>query len=126
MFQILGNVGWLIRIFFAFAMAALWGYLAYIWNEMGDLGPGRPTVIGVAAMALVAAVSGLIGLVRMVGRTTRSTLPDHRLTGSITPAQRDLDADAIIARYVARREAEGAGAAAQSGAETSPAEPPTP
>jgi hypothetical protein len=108
MLQVLGNLGHLVRIIFALGLAAFWGYLAYSWNEAGELGPGQPTVIGVAVLAIVAGFSGLVGLVRMVSSTASAANPGLSPTSSITPEQRDLDADAIIARYMARREAEGA------------------
>lgn len=108
MFQVLGNMGRMVRIVFALSLAAFWGYLAYSWNEMGELGPGQPTVIGVSVLAIVAGFSGLVGMIRMVTSTANTADRGLSQVGSITPEQRDLDADAIIARYMARREAEGA------------------
>jgi hypothetical protein len=120
MLKVLGNVTWLVRIIVALGLAAFWGYLAYSWNDMGELGPGQPTVIGVAVLAIVAGFSGLTGLVRMMSRTASAADPGLSQTGSITPEQRDHDADAIIARYMARREAEGGVGGAPELDETTP------
>lgn len=116
----LDNLGRLIGIIFALGFAAFWGYLAYSWNEMGEMGPGQPTVIGLTVLAVVAGVSGLLGLVRMVSSTSSSVNHISSQTSSITPEQRDRDADEIIARYMARREAEGAGGVTPEPAETAP------
>jgi hypothetical protein len=120
MFQILGNLGQLLRSMLALGFAAFWGYLAYSWNEMGDLGPGQPTVIGVGILAIIAGFSGLVGLIRMVAKGASGAPPTHRDPVSITPEQRDADADAIIARYMARREQEGVGPIEPNPTESSP------
>lgn len=108
MFEVLGNVGQLFRIMIALGFAAFWGYLAYSWNEMGDVGPGRPTVIGVGVLAIIAGFSGMFGLVRMIAKGASGVPSTSRQPVEITPEQRDADADAIIARYMARREQEEA------------------
>ena len=103
MFQLLGNLQWLIRITIAFGFAAFWGYWAYRWNEMGDFGPGKPTVIGVAILAGIAGLSGLIGLVRMVTWTAAVKLPERTKPRDDLSVATDFDPDEIMARYIAGR-----------------------
>jgi hypothetical protein len=121
--QVLGNMGRLVRIIFALALAVFWAYLAYSWDQMGELGPGEPTVIGVALLAIVAGFSGLVGLVRIVASTASAGYPRSSQSGSITPEQRDLDADEIIARYMARQEAEGVAGVTPESGDTTPSPP---
>ena len=105
MFQVVSNLGWLIRISIAFAFAAFWGYWAYQWHEMGEYGPGEPTVIGVALLAGLAGISGLVGLVRLVSGTAKGVkLPERRQPQPDSAAKSDFDADAVMERYLARRE----------------------
>ena len=104
MLTVVGNLGWLIRIAFAFGLAALWGSMAYYWNEMGEAGPGKPTVYGVAGLALVAGLSGLIGFVRMVTSSARVALPERTSVGLPSEPTSDFDADAVMARNLANRE----------------------
>ena len=100
---VLNNSFALIRIVIALGLAAFWGYLAIQWNDAGEFGPGKPTVIGVGALAILAGVSGLIGLVRLVqGGSAR---PTSRSAADDDPAPSDFDADAIIARHLANRPA---------------------
>ena len=62
----------------AFGFAAFRGYWAYQWIEMGEYGPGKPTVVGVAILAAIAGISGLVGLIRMVTGTAKSVkLPER-------------------------------------------------
>ncbi len=108
MFRVIGNMGRLLQICFAFAMAIFWGGLAYIWSDAGDFGPGRPTVLGLTVLAILAAIGGLYSLTRMLASGARVASSDPGRTSSITQAQRDSDADLMIARFEARRAAENA------------------
>ena len=114
MFQALGTMRRLLNICFAFCMAIFWGGLAYIWNEAGEYGPGMPTVIGVGCLAILAWVSGVYGLIRLMSNFVHTAPTDSGLTNSALQAQRDLDADAMIARFEARRAAEQGEAGATS------------
>jgi len=124
MFQAVSNLGWLIRICIAFGFAAFWGYWAYQWNEMGEYGPGKPTVIGVGILAGIAGISGLVGLVRMVTGTAKGIkLPERSQPQSDVMAPSDFDADAVMERYLAQREA---GSAAESHESSVPPTPQRP
>jgi hypothetical protein len=122
MFQALGTLGRLLKICFAFCMAIFWGGLAYMWSEAGEFGPGMPTVIGVGSLAILAVVSGIFGLIRLMGNSGHTAPPDIGLTGSAMQAQRDLDADAMIARFEARRAAEQGGAGTDGAAPNGPSQ----
>lgn len=124
MFQVVSNLGWLIRIAVALGFAAFWGYWAYQWHQMGEYGPGKPTVIGVGILAAIAGMSGLVGLVRMVTGTAKSVkLPERTPPQSDVTAPADFDPDAVMARYLAQREA---GSAVGPGESSTPPAPQRP
>ncbi len=104
MFQIVGNIGWLVRIVISLAFAGFWGYLAWYWHDMGESGPGLPTVIGVGILAGIAGLSAIIGLVRMVTSTAKIDLPERSGPSTNLTGSSDFDPDEVIARYMARRE----------------------
>ena len=114
--QVLGNLGWLIRITIAMGFALFWGYLAWDWYGQGEYGPGMPTVIGVGVLAALSGIGALVGLVRMVTSTAASVkLPERSAPSEPIAPSSDFDADEVMARYMARRE--------QAGAEEGEAEP---
>jgi hypothetical protein len=118
---LLDNMNWLIRISIAFAFAAFWGYIAYDWHLMGEAGPGRPTVIGMAVLSALAALGGFIGLVRMVTSTAKAALPERTIAEDNTSPPSDFDPDEVMARYIAQREVGGVATGATAGGE--PGEP---
>jgi hypothetical protein len=102
--QIVGNMGWLIRISISLAFAGFWGYLAWYWHDMGEFGPGLPTVIGVGVLAGIAGLSAIIGLVRMVTSTANISLPERTGPSTDLTGSSDFDPDEVMARYMAQRE----------------------
>lgn len=110
MLQLFHNMGNMVRTLFGFGFAALWGYMAHMWYGMGEFGPGMPTVIGVGALAVVAGFGGLISLMRVISGTAAPAARSSRSAAWDDDQPSDFDADAVIARHLAKRQASRAAA----------------
>jgi hypothetical protein len=85
------------------------GYYFYRTNEaMGGLATKElgPTILGLGAIGVLFTIPLLIKLVRMFSGASAAK-PAKAVAGAAEGGESDFDADAVFARYMARRSAEG-------------------
>ncbi|RNJ63575.1 MAG: hypothetical protein EDM03_04015 [Porphyrobacter sp. IPPAS B-1204] len=119
MLKLFQNMGHMFRAFIGLGLAATWAYAASMWYDMGEFGPGMPTIIGTGALALLAGVGGLISLLRMSFSASAPSAKSRNASSWGEDQPSDFDADAVIARHLAKRQA----SEAASPASDTPSEP---
>jgi hypothetical protein len=105
LFKIVGN--WL-RGLYLMGFGGFWLGCAYYCSGLGEFGPGKPTVLGLSIFGTLFFGAGLVIFVRgLLFTAQRAPLPKEavgwRDDGKKSEAEGDFDADAAIARYMARK-----------------------
>jgi len=103
--KLLGFTGSMLAGLFGLAMGGFYLWMMNGWAQLGEWGPGTPTMIGVGLFAALFLFGGIrriysgFKLVAPPPRTERAVVSDEGAAGS------DFDPDAALARYMAQRSA---------------------
>ena len=112
--KLLGFTGSLLLGLFGLAIGGIYLWMMNGWGQLGEWGPGTPTMIGVGVLAALFVLGGIrriaygIKMVAPPPRAERAAVSEAAEAGS------DFDPDAALARYMANR----------SNPEPSPSAPP--
>ena len=105
LFKIVGN--W-VRGLYLMGFGGFWLGCAYYWSDLGEFGPGKPTILFLSALGSLFFLSGIVIFVRgLLFTAQRAPLPKEstgwRDDGERSASESDFDPDAAIARYLERR-----------------------
>lgn len=105
LFKIVGN--W-VRGLYLMGLGGFWLGLAYFWSDLGEFGPGKPTIVFLIALGGLFFFSGIVIFVRgLLFTAQRAPLPAEatgwRDDGERVASDTGFDPDAAIARYLERR-----------------------
>ena len=105
LFKIVGN--WA-RGLYLMGFGGFWLGCAYYWSDLGEFGPGKPTILFLCGLGGLFFLSGIVIFVRgLLFTAQRAPLPTGstgwRDDGQRSDSDSGFDPDAAIARYLERR-----------------------
>lgn len=104
---VFGIIGALVPV--AYFGGLYWYFQSYSNSPLGMLtgGPGDPTMIGLGALGLLFCVPVALKILKLVSASQRVPGPKERAEAALETGEPAFDADAALARYMARKAAAG-------------------